>query len=119
MEGHMGLGWALAHFIQYVELRGMAAAGLWDAGARFQPRVSFEYELWGGAAIWSGNAINWRHKFLAPKVSRSLALEVRHTASLPAQDAFKLVFIATPRGPAVPLFILHTAKEISSPTCPC
>ena len=52
------------------------AAGIWNAGARIQPRVSFEYELWGGAAIWSGNAINWRHKFHAPKLSRSLALEV-------------------------------------------
>ncbi len=52
------------------------AAGIWDASARIQPRVSFEYELWGGAAIWSGNAINWRHKFRSPKLSRSLALEV-------------------------------------------
>ena len=45
-----------------------------------KPQVSFEYELWGGAAIWAGNAINWRHKFWAPRVSRSLALEVRIAA---------------------------------------
>ena len=45
-----------------------------------KPQVSFEYELWGGAAIWAGNAINWRHKIRAPRVSRSLALEVRVAA---------------------------------------
>ena len=76
------------------------AAGIWDASARIQPRVSFEYELWGGAAIWSGNAINWRHKLRAPKLSRSLALEVRSAvcSSSPGHHACKLIGMAQPVG---------------------
>ena len=53
-----------------------AAAGIWDSSAPVKPQVSFEYELWGGATIWAGNAINWRHKIRAPRLSKSLALEV-------------------------------------------
>jgi len=49
-----------------------------------RPSLTFRYELGGGGAVWTGDAIALRHSF---RVSKGLGLEVRGSARLPAPKA--------------------------------
>ena len=76
--------------------RGDASAALPPGGGPARPRppplsleslrpsLTFRYELGGGGAVWTGDAIALRHSF---RVSRGLGLEVRGSARLPAPKA--------------------------------
>ena len=49
-----------------------------------RPSLSFQYELGGGAAVWTGGRIDGRHRF---RVAKGLGLEVLGFAQLPAPRA--------------------------------
>jgi len=49
-----------------------------------RPSLSFQYELGGGAAVWTGGRIDGRHRF---RLAKGLGLEVLGFAQLPAPRA--------------------------------
>jgi hypothetical protein len=59
-------------------------AGRGFSAESLRPSLSFQYELGGGAAVWTGGRIDGRHRF---RVAKGLGLEVLGFAQLPAPRA--------------------------------